>query len=192
MLFENDVRGKMKAFILLSGGIDSMACINFYRDLGYDVECIFCDYGQPAATIEIQASQKIAKYYQIPYKAIEITNMDIPKSGEICGRNALLVWTAFCKIGFGTYKIILGIHAGTKYPDCSPEFVNVTNRVFDLYTGGTVMLEAPFINWHKSDIVAYCIKNSLPYNYTYSCETGSMPPCGKCLSCLDRKELLND
>ena len=137
----------MKAFILLSGGIDLMACINFYRDLGYDVECIFCDYGQPAATIEMQASQKIAEYYHIPYKVIAITNIDIPKSGEICGRNALLVWTAFCKIGFGTYKIILGIHTGTSYPDCSLEFVNVTNRVLDLYTGGTVILEATFIRW---------------------------------------------
>lgn len=182
----------MKAFILLSGGIDSMACINFYRDLEYDVECIFCDYGQPASTIEMHASQRITKYYQVPYQAIEITNINIPKSGEICGRNALLVWAAFCKIGFGTYKIVLGIHAGTEYPDCSPEFVDVMNRVFDLYTGGTVILEAPFISWRKSDIVTYCIRNSLPYNSTYSCETGSLPPCGKCLSCLDRKELLND
>lgn len=36
----------MKAFILLSGGIDSMACVNFYKALNYEVECIFCDYGQ--------------------------------------------------------------------------------------------------------------------------------------------------
>lgn len=34
----------MKAFILLSGGIDSMACVNFYKALYYEVECIFCDY----------------------------------------------------------------------------------------------------------------------------------------------------
>ena len=39
----------MKAFILLSGGIDSMACVNFYKALNYEVECIFCDYGQPAS-----------------------------------------------------------------------------------------------------------------------------------------------
>lgn len=31
----------MKAFILLSGGIDSMACVNFYKALNYEVECIF-------------------------------------------------------------------------------------------------------------------------------------------------------
>lgn len=47
----------MKAFILLSGGIDSMACVNFYKALNYEVECIFCDYGQPASISEKQASQ---------------------------------------------------------------------------------------------------------------------------------------
>ena len=138
----------MKAYVLLSGGIDSMSCVNFYKTLGYEVECIFCDY-------------------------------------------ALLVWTAFSKIGFGTYKIVLGTHAGTEYPDCSSHFIDATNRVFDVYTNGTVILEAPFINWQKADIVAYCRTNSLPYHYTYSCEMGSVPPCGRCLSCLDRREFLH-
>ena len=182
----------MKAFILLSGGIDSMACLNFYKTLGYDVECVFCDYGQPAAILEKQSSKKIAEHYQIPYRNIEIKNINIPQCGEICGRNALLIWTAFCQIGFGTYKIVIGIHNGTTYSDCSPQFVDAANRVFDVYTGGTVVLEAPFILWQKDEIVAYCQANSLSLDYTYSCETGAFPPCGQCLSCLDRKELLND
>lgn len=172
----------MKAFILLSGGIDSMACVNFYKALNYEVECIFCDYGQPASISEKQASQIIAAYYSVPYETIEVKNINIPKLGEICGRNALLIWAAFCKIGFGSYKIVLGIHAGTEYSDCSPQFIDATNRLFDVYTNGTVIAEAPFINWKKADIVAYCRANSLPYHYTYSCEVGSVPPCGRCLS----------
>lgn len=181
----------MKAYVLLSGGIDSMSCVNFYKTLGYEVECIFCDYGQPASIPEKQASKKIAAYFEVPYETIEVRNINIPQCGEICGRNALLVWTAFSKIGFGTYKIVLGTHAGTEYPDCSSHFIDATNRVFDVYTNGTVILEAPFINWQKADIVAYCRTNSLPYYYTYSCEMGSVPPCGRCLSCLDRREFLH-
>ena len=182
----------MKAFILLSGGIDSMACVNFYLKLGYEIECIFCDYGQPAAMPERQAAERVAKFYNIQLHIIEFKNIEIPKAGEICGRNALLVWLAFCKIGFGTYKIVLGIHDGTKYVDCSSRFVEATNSVFDCYTNGTVILEAPFQNWHKADIVAYCKENQLPHSFTYSCETGKVPPCGQCLSCLDRKEFLNE
>lgn len=182
----------MKAFILLSGGVDSMACVNFYMTLGYEVECIFCDYGQPAAIPEKQASRIIAEYYKTPLKILEVKNMNIPESGEICGRNALLVWLAFCKIGFGSYKIILGIHAGTGYVDCSTQFVDAINRALDVYSSGTVILEAPLLSWHKSNIMAYCRENLLPLNFTYSCETGSIPPCGQCLSCLDRKEFQND
>lgn len=181
---------KMKALILLSGGIDSMACVNFYKTLGYTVECLFCNYGQPAAAIEMKSSQKVASHFLVPYTTIEIKNISIPKCGEICGRNALLTWAAFCKIGFGAYKIVLGIHDGTNYSDCTPKFVDAVNRVLDVYTGGTVILESPFMLWKKNEIVEYCKENSLPLNYTYSCETGAYPPCGHCPSCLDRKELL--
>lgn len=69
----------MKAFILLSGGIDSLACVNFYKALDYEVECIFCDYGQPASISEKQASQKIAVYYNVPYKIIEVKKRVSPK-----------------------------------------------------------------------------------------------------------------
>ena len=45
----------MNAFILLSGSIDSMAYVNIYKALNYEVECIFYDYGQPASISEKQA-----------------------------------------------------------------------------------------------------------------------------------------
>lgn len=37
----------MEALVLLSGGIDSAACVAFYRRLGNDVAAVFVDYGQP-------------------------------------------------------------------------------------------------------------------------------------------------
>lgn len=81
----------MQVIVLLSGGIDSMACINFYLQQGYDIECIFCNYGQPGAIPETIAALKIAKYFHIPLQTIETTNISIPEHGEILGRNALLV-----------------------------------------------------------------------------------------------------
>lgn len=182
----------MQAIILLSGGIDSMACTHFYLQQGYTLEALFCDYGQPAATIELQAATKIAEKYQIPLHVIETTNISIPESGEICGRNALLVQQALFYKGYGTYKIILGIHDGTGYADCSQEFVDQMNRLIDCYANGRIILEAPFLNWFKPEIISYCKDNSLPLTLTYSCELGKVPPCGRCLSCLDRKEFLNE
>ncbi len=182
----------MKAVILLSGGLDSMACVNFYQSIGYETCAIFCDYGQPAAQQERKASKYIAEYFKIPYKVIEIRNIIIPQEGEIFGRNAMLAIAALFCTGSGPYKIIIGIHAGTNYADCTSTFVEAINRVFDVYSNGTVILETPFVNWKKGDIVLYCKKNDLPYKYTYSCEAGEYPPCGKCMSCLDREAFFKD
>jgi 7-cyano-7-deazaguanine synthase len=183
----------MKAFILLSGGVDSMACVNFYFQMGYEIECFFCDYGQPALIPEKQAATMISDRYNTTLHILKAKDLlKVPESGEICGRNALLVWMVFCKAGLGNYKIILGIHDGTGYSDCSPQFVEATNRVIDCYANGTVMLEAPFLNWHKAEIAEYCKDNQLPYELTYSCETGNTPSCNLCSSCLDRKEFFND
>lgn len=182
----------MKAIVLLSGGVDSMACIYFYLQLGYEIEGVFCDYGQQAAISERCAAERVSKHYNISLRIVEVKNIEVPQIGEICGRNALLIWLAFCSIGFGTYKIILGIHDETGYADCSPTFVEEINRVLDCYTNGTVLLEAPFLYWNKAGIATYCKNNRLPYGFTYSCEAGTVPPCGECFSCLDRKEFLNE
>ena len=176
----------MQAIVLLSGGIDSLACIHFFLNQGYCIEALFFDYGQP------ESAKTISKYYKIPLHIIRTTDIKIPKSGEICGRNALLVHQALCFGGYGVYKIILGIHDGTGYADCTQLFVDQMNRVIDCYANGTIILEAPFLKWHKKEIVTYCQENKLPLEITYSCETGRTPPCGCCASCLDRKEFLNE
>lgn len=177
----------MKAVVLLSGGIDSAACLKFYLDLSYEVEGIFCNYGQAALEPELQAAKAISEIYGVPLHIITTKPLVIPPSGEICGRNALLILQALCFMGFGTYKIVLGIHAGSNYADCSPSFVASMNRLIDHYANGTICLEAPFINWDKNGIILYCKEKRIPCNLTYSCEVGSVPPCGMCLSCLDRK-----
>jgi len=37
-----------RALVLASGGIDSTACLFYYKELGYDVEALFVDYRHPA------------------------------------------------------------------------------------------------------------------------------------------------
>ena len=177
---------------MLSGGIDSMACLNFYIQQKYDVECIFYDYGQPAVELEFNSALKIADYFKVPLFSYEINGLSIPQKGEICGRNALLSIYTLSLNKYSSYKIIIGIHSGTTYPDCSQNFVKQMNKVIDCYGNGKIVLEAPFISWSKADIVSYCKNAALPISLTYSCESGKNPPCGQCLSCLDRKELLDE
>lgn len=49
-LAATDVRGlDLEVLVLLSGGIDSTACLDFYLQLGRPSCALFVDYGQPAA-----------------------------------------------------------------------------------------------------------------------------------------------
>jgi len=75
----------------------------------------------------------VAEYYEIPFHTITVDNLSIPAYGEICGRNAMLVMLALSYFGHGIYKIVLGIHSGTNYADCSMGFVAAINRVLDCY-----------------------------------------------------------
>ena len=182
----------MNVIVLLSGGIDSMACVEFYLEQGYTVEGLFFDYGQSAVKAESEAANKIATHYGIQLGTIQIPKLCSNSLGEIYGRNAIFAMCALGVNGYGAYKIAIGIHAGTSYSDCSVNFVDRINRLYDLYANGTIILEAPFVEWTKDQIISYCVNLSLPLELTYSCESSSEKPCGKCKSCLDRKVWLNE
>ena len=169
-----------------------MACAHFYMSQGYETEALFVDYSQPALLQERSAANRIATSLGIPLRTITVPQMHVYDTGEIFGRNAVLALQALAACGRGTYKIIIGIHSGTIYRDCSDSFISCINRIFDIYANGTIVLEAPFASWTKPQIISYCMSESLPISFTYSCETGGTRPCGKCKSCLDRKEYLNE
>ena len=86
--------------------------------------------------------------------------------------------------------IVLGAHAddaaGEAYPDCSEEFRNHMNNAVYVGTGGKVRFWAPFINEHKSDIVACGLKLGVPFELTNSCYDDTEFACGTCGTCIDR------
>lgn len=176
--------------VLLSGGIDSAACVCYYLDMNFRVKGLFIDYGQRARDHERKSAIKIAKYYAIPLDQISLSSTNHFGPGEIRGRNAFLLLSAL--LVYPRFKGILslGIHSGTPYYDCSEQFIRNIITIINAYTGSEVRIDAPFLTWDKSMVYAYCKEKGIPINLTYSCESGTDPPCGKCRSCMDR-EVLN-
>lgn len=175
-----------RVVVLLSGGVDSTACVHFYRSRGFQVEALFVDYGQPASEEERRAARKVAKHFDAPLREAGVAGLGGVPSGYIVGRNAMLFTTALAAVAPSEGLIALGVHAGTAYCDCGPEFIAASQRVADVYTGGRVQVAAPFLDWHKGDIYRFVLDSRLPLELTYSCELGRSPPCGLCPSCLDR------
>lgn len=175
--------------LLLSGGIDSAVCAELLKSNERDLTGVFADYGQRAARHELPAAKKIATHFDIN---LEILSCRLGKKfhdGEITGRNLFLISSAMLFLGKQRGNIILGIHSGVPYYDCSEEFMQRMNILLDSMTNHNVTLIAPLLTWTKSEIINYGLSTDVPLSATYSCELGSKPPCGSCQSCKDREGL---
>ena len=175
--------------VLSSGGIDSTACIDFYLSSGFTVESLFIRYGQLAFEREMVAVQAITRFYHVPLSIVNASGFKTWSSGYVPGRNAFLLFCALMNLAEQQGLIGLGIHGGTPYVDCSAGFVLEMQRSFNLYTNGSVQLDAPFVTWGKRDIWNYCLSRNVPLDLTYSCEIGKQQPCGNCASCKDLEVL---
>lgn len=179
-----------EAVVLLSGGMDSAACVYLLKRSGRAVRALFLDYGQAAAVPERRAAAWVAQHLEVPLSEFSFSGAPCFGSGELTGRNAFFVFSALFLGRLGRGVVVLGVHAGTPYFDCSPAFVEAADRLVAEHTDGRVRLVAPLLTWTKADVLDYCRTVGLPLDRTYSCEAGSEPVCGVCASCRDRAALL--
>lgn len=178
-----------EVLVLLSGGLDSAACLHFYVALGRQVAAVFIDHGQPAADQEVSSAHAVAHHYRVPLRTHTWCGSTEKKVGSILGRNAFLLAAALMESTPTVSAIAIGVHAGTEYSDCSVAFLKTVQAVFDIYTERHVEVAAPFVEWTKPDVWEYVRSNNVPFELTYSCELGGATPCGACLSCQDREAL---
>jgi 7-cyano-7-deazaguanine synthase len=178
-----------RATVLLSGGMDSAACAHFYRAQGFAVEAIFVEHGQAALRNERVAAEALSKWLDIPFRSITLGPLPQSGVGELVGRNALLISVALFASRMRAGLIGIGIHVGPTYYDCSEAFLTSINALVAAQTDGRIRVDAPFINWHKSDIYSYFRSAEIPLTLTYSCEAGTDSPCEQCASCRDRRAL---
>jgi 7-cyano-7-deazaguanine synthase len=183
------MHNKPEVLILLSGGVDSMACIHFYINIGKLPCALFIDYGQPASSKELECAKLISKHYGIKLFTASWKPVIDKKPGYIQARNAFLLIAALMEKPKSVSSVAIGLHSGTSYSDCQLKFILKMQKIYDLYCHKRIHISCPFMDFKKGDIYSYCFKYNLPISLTHSCEAGSKP-CGKCLSCKDR-ELLN-
>jgi len=184
-----DISESKNTLVLLSGGIDSSACLAFYLAQDFSVAALFVDYGQVSKEREESAASAICDHYSVPLTKVTTTGLRQWAGGPIPGRNAFILYVALMAFQFSSGIIGIGIHAGTQYYDCSKGFLDQIQESFNLYTDGSIAIGAPFLDWRKPEIWSYCKRLGIPIELTYSCEMGKDQPCGKCLSCKDLVKL---
>lgn len=115
-----------------------------------------------------------------------------PVSTYVPFRNGLFISSASAiAISKNCSVIYYGAHsddsAGSAYPDCSPEFNKAMSDAVYIGSGNQLKIEAPFVSMNKKDVVKKGLELNAPYHLTWSCYEGHEKQCGKCGTCIDRK-----
>ena len=76
------------------------------------------------------------------------------------------------------------------YPDCRAGFINAMNAAISEGTYEHIELRAPYTGLTKADIACRGARIGVDYSLTYSCYKGGRQHCGRCGTCVERREAL--
>ena len=202
------------SIIIVSGGMDSVTLLYDYKDriaLG-----ISFDYGSNHNAKEIPFAKLHCerlgiKHITIPldfmhqyFKSSLLEGADAIPEGHYLDENMkstvvpfrngiMLAIAAGMAESYGLSHVMIANHGGDHaiYPDCRPEFISAMNNATEAgsYNGVTVL--APYTNITKGDIARRGKELGIDYNETWSCYKGGEKHCGKCGTCVERKEALH-
>ena len=201
--------------IILSGGMDSVTLLyDKVKDIALAVtfdygsnhnkrEIEFAKYHCEQLNIEhiIIPLEFIHKYFKssllegadaIPDGHYADDNM---KSTVVPFRNGIMLSIA-CGIAEsrGLKRVMIANHAGDHsiYPDCRATFIDSMSEAMSYGTYEHVKVYAPYTSITKTQIAMIGKTLGLDYSMTWSCYKGGEIHCGKCGTCVERKEALHD
>lgn len=202
-----------KVIVITSGGLDSTVLLYHHLKQGDEVRAIAIDYGQRHVR-EIAFAMGNAERLDIPYEIVNLHGLgevltgssqtskhilvpeghyaeDNMKATVVPNRNMILLAVALGAAVANKFDgVSYAAHAGDHaiYPDCRPEFVDALNRAAALCDWRAVTIFRPFIKLTKAQIVRIGNELKVPFRSTYSCYAGRPVHCGKCGTCVERRE----
>ena len=203
----------MKAVLVYSGGLDSTTLLYEYR--GSIALAVSFDYGSKHNKRELEYAAINCKRLGIRHLVIPLEFMgkyfrsdlligggDIPegsyadsnmKSTVVPFRNGIMLSIAAgLAESYELDAIMLANHSGDHaiYPDCRPEFIEGMAAAVEAGTYNGVKVVSPYCNMTKRDIALRGRELGVDFSLTYSCYKGGEKHCGKCGTCVERKEAL--
>ena len=90
----------------------------------------------------------------------------------------------------GAEGLVIAAHGGDYaiYPDCREDFMRAMGNAMRHGTYAGVQLLRPFIAMRKEEIVAEGARLGVDFSRTWSCYKGGAVHCGKCGTCVERRE----
>lgn len=201
------------SLIVVSGGMDSTTMLYEYKD--EIALAVTFDYGANHGPKEIPLARMHCERLGIEHIVIGMDFMtkyfessllkggeDIPegryddenmRSTVVPFRNGIMLAIA-CGLAEsrGLKRLMLANHAGDHaiYPDCREGFVKAMSMATQEGTYDHISIYAPYTNLTKGDIARHGKALGLNYAETWSCYKGGEVHCGKCGTCVERREAL--
>lgn len=197
--------------LVLSGGIDSVTMLHEYKDR--IALAVSFDYGSNHNGREIECARYhcenlgvdhlviplsfIGQYFSssllngadaIPEGHYEDANM---KSTVVPFRNGIMLAVAAGLAESRKLKhVMIANHDGDHaiYPDCRSGFIEAMSNAVKEGTYTETDIYAPYTELTKRDIVIRGLEAGVDYAHTYSCYKGEEKHCGRCGTCVERKE----
>lgn len=201
---------------VVSGGMDSVTLLYLLKSEGKQPLVLSFDYGQKHRK-ELELAAWHAQQLGLQHKIVNLVSMnDLLDSSALVGatevpeghyaaenmkatvvpnRNAIMInIAAAAAINCNAQMVVVGVHAGDHaiYPDCRPAFIHSLETTLKIANEGFIdpafVLYAPFAYMGKHNIAAIGTQLNVPYDMTWSCYKGGELHCGKCGTCVERKE----
>src|SRR6056297_719338 len=204
----------MKTLVICSGGLDSVTLAHKVAAERELAGLVSFDYGQRNAE-ELDSAAACANRLGVPHHVIDIRgvgaalsgsaltdDLDVPdghyaedtmKVTVVPNRNAIMLAIAF---GMASAQkagaVAAAVHGGDHfiYPDCRPGFIDAFQamQAHALEGVAEVALWTPYVDRSKADIVADGAHLGVPFAETWSCYKGGARHCGRCGTCVERRE----
>lgn len=201
--------------IVLSGGMDSVTMLHeFASEIKVAVSF---DYGSKHNAKEIPFAALHCQRLGIQHIVIPLDFMtryfkssllmdgeDIPegnyddenmKSTVVPFRNGIMLSVAAgLAESHGLKRLFIANHFGDHaiYPDCRAGFIKAMSEAVSEGTYEHIRIEAPYTDINKTDIAKRGAKLGINYAETWSCYKGGEKHCGKCGTCMERKEAFRE
>jgi len=203
------------SLLILSGGMDSVTMLHEYKE--QIALAVSFDYGSKHNEREISFARLHCQRLAIEHLVIPLSFMeqyftssllkggaDIPeghyaddnmKSTVVPFRNGIMLSIA---AGLAESRhlrhVMMANHSGDHaiYPDCRLQFVDAMSAAISAGTYEHLTVLAPYTDISKTAIAQRGKALGIDYSETWSCYKGGERHCGKCGTCIERKEALRD
>jgi 7-cyano-7-deazaguanine synthase len=208
----------LKTLVVCSGGMDSVTLAYKVAQERRLTRLVSFDYGQRHRK-ELDYAARCAKALAVPHTVVDMSFMggllsgsaltddiDVPeghyaednmKVTVVPNRNAIMLTIAYgIASAQGDEAVAAAFHGGDHfiYPDCRPDFAQAFEVMQNHALDGVseIALYTPFITRTKGEIAAEGAQLNVPFADTWSCYKGGQHHCGRCGTCVERREAFHD